>query len=46
MKVLDERLIKDIDLVRGEMLAQELERGLMVNPLVAHEALTTAYEMM
>ena len=28
---------------RGEGLAQNLERGLMAIPLVAHEALTTAY---
>lgn len=36
------RLI-DIDPVRGENLAKNLERGLMAIPLVAHEALTTAY---
>ena len=32
-----------IDSVRGENLANNLERGLMAIPLVAHEALTTAY---
>ena len=32
-----------IDSVRGENLAKSLERGLMAIPLVAHEALTTAY---
>ena len=32
-----------IDPVRGENLARNLERGLMAIPLVAHEALTTAY---
>lgn len=35
--------LKDIDPVRGENLAHNLERGLMAIPLVAHEALTTAY---
>ena len=35
--------IKEIDPVRGENLANNLERGLMAIPLVAHEALTTAY---
>ena len=35
--------LKTIDPVRGENLAQNLERGLMAIPLVAHEALTTAY---
>lgn len=35
--------LKKIDAVRGENLAQNLERGLMAIPLVAHEALTTAY---
>ena len=35
--------LKDIDPVRGENLAKNLERGLMAIPLVAHEALTTAY---
>ncbi len=35
--------LKEIDEVRGEKLARNLERGLMVIPLVAHEALTTAY---
>ena len=33
----------DIDLERGSALAQNLECGLMAIPLVAHEALTTAY---
>lgn len=37
-----ERLIK-IDPVRGKNLAANLECGLMAIPLVAHEALTTAY---
>lgn len=32
-----------IDPARGENLAKNLERGLMAIPLVAHEALTTAY---
>ncbi len=32
-----------IDPDRGENLAKDLERGLMAIPLVAHEALTTAY---
>ena len=35
--------LMDIDPVRGENLAKNLERGLMAIPLVAHEALTTAY---
>lgn len=35
--------LKDIDPVRGENLAKNLERGLMAIPLVTHEALTTAY---
>lgn len=35
--------LKEIDPVRGESLAKNLERGLMAIPLVAHEALTTAY---
>jgi D-sedoheptulose 7-phosphate isomerase len=35
--------LKEIDPVRGENLAHNLERGLMAIPLVAHEALTTAY---
>lgn len=35
--------LKAIDSVRGEKLANNLERGLMAIPLVAHEALTTAY---
>lgn len=33
----------DIDPVRGKELAKNLERGLMAIPLVAHEALSTAY---
>lgn len=35
--------LKAIDPVRGEQLALNLEQGLMAIPLVAHEALTTAY---
>lgn len=35
--------LKLIDPVRGEDLAKNLERGLMAIPLVAHEAMTTAY---
>jgi D-sedoheptulose 7-phosphate isomerase len=35
--------MKAIDSVRGENLAKNLERGLMAIPLVAHEALSTAY---
>lgn len=35
--------LKTIDPIRGENLAKNLERGLMAVPLVAHEALTTAY---
>ena len=35
--------LKEIDSIRGESLAKNLERGLMAIPLVAHEALTTAY---
>ncbi|WP_310604967.1 D-sedoheptulose-7-phosphate isomerase [Anaerosporobacter sp.] len=35
--------LKEIDPVRGEKLGHNLERGLMAIPLVAHEALTTAY---
>lgn len=35
--------LKEIDIVRGENLAKNLERGLMAIPLVAHEALSTAY---
>ena len=35
--------LKAVDPVRGEELAKNLERGLMAIPLVAHEALTTAY---
>lgn len=37
-----DRLI-EIDFARGTELAKNLERGLMAIPLVAHEALTTAY---
>lgn len=32
-----------VDPVRGESLSRNLERGLMAIPLVAHEALSTAY---
>lgn len=39
---LKEKLVK-IDPVRGEDLSKNLERPLMAIPLVAHEALTTAY---
>lgn len=35
--------LKSIDPIRGEDLARNLERGLMAIPLVAHEALSTAY---
>ena len=35
--------LKDIDPVRGSNLADNLEQGLMAIPLVAHEALSTAY---
>lgn len=35
--------LREIDLVRGENLAKNLEQGLMAIPLVAHEALSTAY---
>lgn len=35
--------LKAIDPVRGEELSHNLERGLMAIPLVAHEAMTTAY---
>ena len=35
--------LKEIDKERGSELAKNLERGLMAIPLVAHEALTTAY---
>lgn len=35
--------LMSVDAVRGENLAKNLERGLMAIPLVAHEALTTAY---
>lgn len=35
--------LAEIDSVRGPELAQNLERSLMAIPLVAHEALTTAY---
>ena len=37
-----DKLIK-IDPIRGKELAKNLERGLMAIPLVAHEALSTAY---
>ena len=39
---MEERLIA-IDPLRGADLAKNLERGLMAIPLVAHEALSTAY---
>ena len=35
--------LKSIDAIRGAVLAKNLERGLMAIPLVAHEALSTAY---
>lgn len=35
--------LKAVDPVRGAELAKNLERGLMAIPLVAHEALSTAY---
>lgn len=35
--------LKAIDHIRGENLAHNLERSLMAIPLVAHEALSTAY---
>ena len=35
--------LKSIDPVRGAELGKNLERGLMAIPLVAHEALSTAY---
>lgn len=35
--------LKLVDAVRGEELSKNLEQGLMAIPLVAHEALTTAY---
>ena len=35
--------LKATDPIRGENLARNLERGLMAIPLVAHEALSTAY---
>ena len=35
--------LMEVDPVRGESLGKNLERGLMAIPLVAHEALTTAY---
>ena len=37
------RKLQAVDAQRGEKLARNLERGLMAIPLVAHEALTTAY---
>ena len=37
------RKMKFIDPIRGAHLANTLERGLMAIPLVAHEALSTAY---
>lgn len=35
--------LQEIDKERGTMLSKNLERGLMAIPLVAHEALSTAY---
>ena len=35
--------LKSIDPIRGENLANNLEQSLMAIPLVAHEALSTAY---
>lgn len=35
--------LKAVDPMRGEALAEKLERGLMAIPLVGHEALSTAY---
>lgn len=35
--------LKEIDPIRGDDLAKNLERSLMAIPLVAHEAMTTAY---
>lgn len=35
--------LQEVDSVRGPELAKKLERGLMAIPLVAHEALSTAY---
>ncbi|MGN0435354.1 MAG: SIS domain-containing protein [Wujia sp.] len=35
--------LKEVDSVRGEELARNLECSLMAIPLVAHEAMTTAY---
>lgn len=37
------RRLKEVDRVRGEVLSRTLEQGLMAIPLVAHEAMTTAY---
>ena len=37
------RRLKEIDAIRGEKLSKRLERGLTAIPLVAHEALSTAY---
>lgn len=38
-----EKKLKEVDPIRGADLARNLERGLMAIPLVAHEALSTAY---
>ncbi len=35
--------LKNVDVVRGEALSKQLESSLMAIPLVAHEALSTAY---
>lgn len=37
------RKLRKVDPVRGELLSENLECALMAVPLVAHEALTTAY---
>lgn len=37
------RKLKEVDELRGAKLAEELENALMAIPLVAHEALSTAY---
>lgn len=37
------RKLKEIDSIRGDYLSKNLEQSLMAVPLVAHEALTTAY---
>ena len=37
------RKLKEVDALRGAKMAEELENALMAIPLVAHEALSTAY---